>query len=67
MFDALFQIQAMLKIVLKKCLKLCNVMLVIFSWSEDAPVLENINVDLRGNKLVIVIGHVGTGKVPDTS
>ncbi|ODN04671.1 Multidrug resistance-associated protein 4 [Orchesella cincta] len=32
------------------------------SWTEPQQTLQNINVNLKGNKLVMVIGHVGAGK-----
>ncbi|CAL8111765.1 unnamed protein product [Orchesella dallaii] len=32
------------------------------SWIESQQTLKNISLQLKGNKLVIVIGHVGSGK-----
>lgn len=33
------------------------------SWTEDHQTLKNLTVNLKGNKLVMVVGHVGSGKV----
>lgn len=33
------------------------------SWNEEQRTLKNLTVDLNGNKLVMVVGHVGCGKV----
>ncbi len=33
------------------------------SWNEKQRTLKNLSVDLKGNKLVMVVGHVGCGKV----
>lgn len=33
------------------------------SWNEEHKTLKNLRVDLKGNKLVMVVGHVGCGKV----
>lgn len=35
----------------------------IFSWTGDKMHLDRINLDLTGNKLVLIVGPVGCGKV----
>lgn len=44
-----------------------NLMHKLYSWNPaEAPVISNINMDIEGDKLVMIIGAVGSGKVMKT-
>jgi len=33
------------------------------SWTKDKVTLKDVTVDMRGNRLLMVVGSVGSGKV----
>lgn len=41
-----------------------NLVYKLYSWNPvEAPVISNVNMDIEGDKLVMIIGAVGSGKV----